>query len=87
MVAHLAEWAMAVLAGGVVAGLVVVAAVAGGGWLVYRRVRRRVAGAAAVVAGSAVHGAEGAGAGRRVRVPPRVVHDLRRRINGPPDVR
>ena len=72
MVAHLAEWAMAVLAGG--------------GWLVYRRVRRRVAGAAAVVAGSAVRGGAGAGAGRRVRVPPRVVHDLRRRVNGPPRV-
>jgi len=30
--------------------------------------------------------AAGAVSGRRVRLPPRVVHDLRRRINGPPEV-
>jgi hypothetical protein len=84
MVAHLAEWVAAVAAAGVIAGLVVVAAVAAGGWLLYRRVRRRLEGATAMVARYALHGAAGAVAGGRVRLPPRVVHDLRRRINGPP---
>jgi len=60
MLSHIAEWAVAVLAGGVIAGL--------------------------VVATYARHRAAGAVAGGRVRLPPRVVHDLRRRINGPPDV-
>jgi len=38
------------------------------------------------VATYARHRAAGAVAGGRVRLPPRVVHDLRRRINGRPDV-
>jgi len=85
MLSHIAEWAVAVLAGGVIAGLVVVAAGAAGGWLLYRWVRRRLD-AAVLVATYARHRAAGAVAGGRVRLPPRVVHDLRRRINGPPDV-
>ena len=86
MLSHIAEWAVAVLAGGVIAGLVVVAAGAVGGWLLYRRVRRRLAGTAALAVRYARHNAVGAVAGGRVRLPPRVVHDLRRRINGPPEV-
>jgi pilus assembly protein TadC len=86
MLSHIAEWAVAVLAGGVIAGLVVIAAGAAGVWLLYRRVRRRLEGAPAMVARFARHNAVGAGAGMRVRLPPRVVHDLRRRINGPPEV-
>ena len=86
MLSHIAEWAVAVLAGGVIAGLVVVAAGAAGGWLLYRRVRRRLAGTTALAVRYARHNAVGAVAGGRVRLPPRVVHDLRRRINGPPDV-
>ena len=86
MVAHLAEWVAAVAAAGVIAGLVVVAAVAAGGWLLYRRVRRRLEGATAMVARYARHNAVGTVAGGRVRLPPRVVHDLRRRMNGPPEV-
>ena len=84
MLSHLVEWAGAVAAAGVVAGLVVLAAGAAGAWLLYRRVRRRLEGATAMVARYALHGAAGAVAGGRVRLPPRVVHDLRRRINGPP---
>ena len=84
MVAHLAEWVAAVAAAGVIAGLVVVAAVAAGGWLLYRRVRRRLAGTTAMALRYARHNAVAAVAGGRVRLPPRVVHDLRRRINGPP---
>ena len=86
MLAHIAEWAGVVVAAGVVAGLVAVAAGAAGVWLLYRRVRRRLAGGTAMVARYARHGAAGAVSGRRVRLPPRVVHDLRRRINGPPEV-
>ena len=84
MLSHIAEWAVVVLAGGVIAGLVVVAAGAVGGWLLYRRVRRRLERAPAAAAKYALHNAVGAVAGGRVRLPPRVVHDLRRRINGPP---
>ena len=86
MLAHIAEWAGAVAAAGVVTGLVVLAAGAAGAWLLYRRVRRRLEGATVVLAKYALHGAAGAVAGRRVRLPPRVVHDLRRRINRPPQV-
>jgi hypothetical protein len=86
MLAHMAEWAGAVAAAGVVAGLVVLAAGAAGAWLLYRRVRRRLEGATAMAVRYARHSAVGAVAGGRVRLPPRVVHDLRRRINGPPEV-
>ena len=86
MLAHIAEWAGAVAAAGVVAGLVVLAAGAAGAWLLCRRVRRRLEGATAMALGYARQHAAGAVAGRRVRLPPRVVHDLRRRINGPPQV-
>jgi hypothetical protein len=86
MLAHIVEWAAAVAAAGVVAGLVVLAAGAAGAWLLYRRIRRRLEGATMMVAKYALHGAAGAVSGRRVRLPPRVVHDLRRRINGRPEV-
>lgn len=86
MLAHIAEWAGAVAAAGVVAALVVLAAVAAGTWLLYRRVRRRLAGATVMAVRYARQNAAGAVAGQRLRLPPRVVHDLRRRINGPPQV-
>ena len=86
MLSHIAEWAAAVLAAGVVAGLVVVAAGAAGGWLLYRWVRRRVAGATALAVRYARHNAIPSVAGGRVRLPPRVVYELRRRINGHPEV-
>jgi hypothetical protein len=86
MLAHFAEWAGAVAAAGVVAGLVVLAAGAAGVWLLYRQVRRCLEAATVMVARYAIQNAAGAAAGRRVRLPPRVVHDLRRRLNGPPEV-
>ena len=86
MLSHIAEWAAAVLAGGLIAGLVVVAAGAAGGWLLYRWVRRRVAGATALAVRYARHNAIPSVAGGRVRLPPRVVYELRRRINGHPEV-
>jgi hypothetical protein len=85
MLVHIAEWAGAVMVAGAVAGLVVVAAAAAGVWLLYRQVRRRLAHATAMAVRYARHNAVGAVAGGRVRLPPRVVHDLRRRINGPPE--
>ena len=86
MLAHFAEWAGAVAAAGTVAGLVVLATGAAGAWLLYRRVRRRLEGTIAMTVRYARQHAAGAVAGRRVRLPPRVVHDLRRRINGPSQV-
>jgi hypothetical protein len=86
MLAHIAEWAGAVAAAGVVAGLVVLAAGAAGAWLLYRRVRRRLEGTTAMAVRYARQNAARALAGRQLRLPPRVVHDLRRRINGPPQV-
>lgn len=86
MLAHFAEWAGAVAAAGAVAGLMVLAAGAAGAWLLYRRVRRRLEGTTAMAVRYARQHAAGAIAGRRLRLPPRVVHDLRRRINGPPQV-
>jgi hypothetical protein len=87
MLSQVAEWAGAAVAAGVVAGLVVLAAGAAGMWLLYRRVRRRLEGATAAAARYALQNSVGAVAGgRRVRLPPRVVHDLRRRVNGPPEV-
>ena len=56
------------------------------GWLLYRRVRRRLEGATVMVARYARHNAVGTVAGGRVRLPPRVVYELRRRINGRPEV-
>ena len=86
MLAHIAEWAGAVAAAGVVAGLVVLAAGAVGAWLLYRRVRRRLEGATVMAVRYARQNAASAVSGGRVRLPPRVVHDLRRRINGPPEL-
>lgn len=86
MLTQIAEWAGAVLAAGVVAGLVVVAAVSAGVWLLYRRLRRHVEAFTRMAARHALQTAELAAAVRQGRLPPRVVHDLRRRINGPPQL-
>jgi len=86
MLPHIAEWAAPVLAGGLIAGLVVVTAGAVGGWLLYRWVRRRVAGATALAVRYARNNNVGAVAWGRVRLPPRMVYELRRRINGHPEV-
>ncbi len=86
MLAHIAEWAGAVLAAGVVAGLVVVAAAAAGGLWLYRRLRRRLEAFGSTAARYALQTADVAAAVRRGRLPPQVVYDLRRRINGPPEV-
>ena len=86
MLTHIAEWAGAVVAAGAVAGLVVVAAAAAGTWLLYRRVRRCLEAATALAVRYAHHNGVVAVAGGRVRLSPRVAHELRRRINGPPDV-
>ena len=86
MLSQIAEWAVAVLAAGVVAGLVVVAAGSVGVWLLYRRLRRGVEALTSTAARYALQTAAVAAAARRGRLPPRVVHDLRRRINGPPEV-
>jgi hypothetical protein len=84
MLWHIAEWAGAVLAAGVVAGLVVLAAGAAGVWWLCRRLCRRVEAFTTAAARYALQAAGVAAAARRGRLPPRVVHDLRRRINGPP---
>jgi len=68
MVWHLTEWAGAVLAAGVAAGLVVAAAAAVAAWLVYRRARRRVRALTGVAARSALQAI--AGAGRERFAPP-----------------
>jgi hypothetical protein len=81
MLWHIAEWAGAVL----VAGLVVLAAGAAGTWWLYRRLRRRVEAVTSTAARYALQTAGVAAAARRGRLPPHVVHDLRRRINGPPE--
>jgi hypothetical protein len=86
MLWQIAEWAGAVLAAGVVAGLVVLAAGAAGMWWLYRRLRRRVEALTSTAARYALQTAGVAAAARGGRLPPQVVHDLRRRINGPPKV-
>jgi hypothetical protein len=86
MLTQVAEWAGAVLAAGVVAGLVVVAAVSAGVWLLYRRLRRHMEAFTSMAARHALQAAELAAAVRQGRLPPRVVHDLRRRINGSPQI-
>ena len=86
MLVHIAEWAGAVLAAGVVAGLVVLGAGTAAAWLLYRRIRLRVGRTTAMAVRYARHRSVGAVAGGRVRLPPRVVYELRRRINGRPEV-
>ena len=86
MLSHIAEWVGAVLAAGVVAGLVVVVAGIAGAWWLYRRLRHRVEAVTSTATRYALQIATVAAAARRGRLPPRVVHDLRRRINGPPEV-
>ena len=85
MLWHIAEWAGAVLAAGVVAGVVVLAVGAAGAWWLYRRLRQRIV-AFTSTAGYTLQAAAGVAAGRRA-LPPRVVHDLRKLINGPPELR
>jgi hypothetical protein len=86
MLWHIAEWAGAVLAAGVVAGLVVLAAGAAGVWWLCRRLRWRVEAFTSTAAAYALQTAGVAAAVRRGRLPPQVVHDLRKRINGQPGV-
>ena len=85
MLWHIAEWAGTVLAAGVVAGLVVLAAGAAGVWWLYRRLRCRVEAFTSTAARYVLQAAGVVAAARRGRLPPQVVHDLRRRINGPPE--
>jgi hypothetical protein len=86
MLSHIVEWGAAVLAAGVVAGLVVLVAATAGAWWLYRLLRRRVVVLTSTVRRYALQTATVAVAARQGRLPPRVVHDLRRRINGPPEV-
>jgi hypothetical protein len=86
MLTQIAEWAGAALAAGVVAGLMVAAAVSAGVWLLYRRLRRHMEAFTSMAARHALQTAELAAAVRQGRLPPRVVHDLRRRLNGPPQI-
>jgi hypothetical protein len=86
MLTHIVEWTGAVLAAGVVAGLVVLAAGAAGAWWLYRRLRRRVEALTSTATRYALQTATVAAAARQGRLPPQVVHDLRRRINGPPEL-
>jgi hypothetical protein len=87
MLVHIAEWAGAVLAAGVVAGLVVLAAGAAGVWWLYRRLRRSLETLTGTAVRYAFQTAAIAADARRGRLPPEVVHDLRRRINGPAGLR
>lgn len=84
MLWHLVGWAGMVLAAGVVAGLVVTALGVVAAWLVYRRARSWVAALTGTAAGYALQTAAAA-AGRR-KLPPQVVHALRRRLGGRPEV-
>jgi uncharacterized BrkB/YihY/UPF0761 family membrane protein len=86
MLSHIVEWSAAVLAAGVVAGLVVLVAATAGAWWLYRRLRRRVVALTSTARRYALQTATVAVAARQGRLPPQVVHDLRRRINGPPEV-
>ena len=85
MLADIAEWVGAVVVAGVVAGLVVLAAGAAVAWWLYRRLRQRMV-AFTGSAGYVLQAASGVARGRRP-LPPRVVHDLRKLINGPPELR
>jgi hypothetical protein len=86
MLSHIVEWGAAVLAAGVVAGLVVLVGATAGAWWLYRRLRRRVEAYSITARRYALQAATVAVAAKQGRLPPQVVHDLRRRINGPPDV-
>ena len=84
MLWHIGEWAGAVLAAGVVAGLVVVTLGVVAGWLVYRRARRRVEALTSTAARYALQAAPVMAAVRQRRLPPQVVYYLRRRIGSAP---
>ena len=68
MLSSVVEWAAAVLAAGVVAGMVVLAAGSVGVWWLYRRLRRRVETFAGTAAGYALQTA--AAAAGRGKMPP-----------------
>jgi hypothetical protein len=87
MLLHIAEWAVAVLAAGLVARLVVLAAGAAGVWWLYRGLRRRLETLTGTAARYALRSGAIAADARRGQLPQQVVHDLRRRINGPPALR
>ena len=84
MLSSVLEWAAAVLAAGVMAGLVVLAAGSVGVWWLYRRLRRRVEAFAGTAAGYALQTA--AAAAGRGKLPPQVGHELRRRLGSRPEV-
>jgi hypothetical protein len=84
MLSSVLEWAAAVLAAGVMAGLVVLAAGSVGVWWLYRRLRRRVEAFAGTAAGYALQTA--AAAVGRGKLPPQVVYELRRRVRGRPEM-
>ena len=84
MLSSAVEWAAAVLAAGLVAGLVVLAAGSVGVWWLYRRLRRRVEAFAGTAAGYALQTA--AAAAGRGKLPPQVGHELRRRLGSRPEV-
>ena len=84
MLSSVVEWAAAVLAVGVVAGMMLLAAGAAALWWLYRRVRRRVEAFTGTAAGYALQTA--AAAAGRGKLPPQVVYELRRRLGGRPEV-
>ena len=84
MLWHIGEWAGAVLAAGMVAGLVVVTLGVVAGWLVYRRARRRVEALTNTTARYALQTAPVMTAVRQRRLPPQVVYHLRRRLGSTP---
>ena len=84
MLSSAVEWAAAVLAAGLVAGMVLVAAGSVGVWWLYRWLRRRLEALTGTAAGYALQTAAAA-AGRR-KLPPQVVYELRRRLGSRPEV-
>jgi hypothetical protein len=81
---HLVEWAGMALAAGVAAGLTLAAIASVGVWRLYRRLRRRVQALTGTPAGYALQTA--AAVAGRGKLPPQVVHALRRRLGGRPEV-
>lgn len=87
MLAHIAEWAGAAVAAGVIAGLVLLAAGAAAAWWLYRRLRRRVQTFTGTAARYTLQAAAGAAAAGRGRAPARVTPDLPQRTGRQPGVR
>jgi hypothetical protein len=88
MLVHIAEWAGAVLAAGMVAGMVaglmVLVAGAAGVWLLYRRLRRHLEAVTSTVGRYAFQATAVMAGMRQGRLPPQVVYHLRRRLRGAP---